>query len=121
MMGVGVIGAVILGFVQDKKLDQNLSIYDQQHQTALHSDYVTQEKEGLFGAYKALDPAKLVVAPAETQQIINQVQNEAKKDALRTVALFPVLMLLCYLGLIFYFKAKGGYKPVILTEKESPA
>ncbi|MEJ7768920.1 MAG: MFS transporter, partial [Chitinophagaceae bacterium] len=29
MMGVGVIGAVILGFVQDKELDKNLALYDQ--------------------------------------------------------------------------------------------
>ncbi len=117
MMGVGVIGAVILGFVQDKKLDQNLAAYDQQNNTALHKTYITEEKEGLFGEYKALDTDKLLRAPEETVQTIENVQNGAKKNALRTVALFPVGMLLCYLGLIFYFKSKGGYKPVVLEEK----
>jgi len=30
------------------------------------------------------------------------------------VAVFPVVMLICYLLLIFYFKSKGGYKAVLL-------
>lgn len=119
MMGVGVIGAVILGFVQDKQLDQNLASYDQKNNTALHSTYVTDEKTGLFGSYKALDPNKLLNAPAETIEKIENVQNEAKKSALRTVAVFPAFMFLCYLGFIFYFRTRGGYKPVMLDENEA--
>lgn len=120
MMGVGVIGAVILGFVQDKQLDQNLALYDRNNNTALHSTYVTEEKKGLFGAYKAIDGNKLLNAPSESVETINNVQNDAKKDALRTVAIFPVIMLVFYLAFIFYFKSKkGGYKPVELEKNEA--
>ena len=119
MMGVGVIGAVILGFVQDTRLDQNLAIYDQQNNTALHSTYITENKTGLFGSYKALDAAKLGTATPEDIKTIDGVQNEAKKNALRTVALFPVGMLVCYLGLLLYFKSRGGYKQVELMQDES--
>lgn len=119
MMGVGVIGAVILGFVQDKQLDQNLASYDQKNNTALHSTYVTEQKTGLFGSYKALDANKLLNAPPQTIEKIESVQNEAKKSALRTVAIFPAFMFLCYLGLIFYFRSRGGYKPVMLEENEA--
>jgi MFS family permease len=116
MMGVGVIGAVILGLVQDKELDQNLAAFDLRNNTALHSTYVSEEKAGLFGAYKSLDTDKLVNAPEETKRTIAGVQNDAKKSALRTVALFPVLMFAIYLGMIFYFKSRGGYRPVVLAD-----
>ena len=119
MMGVGVIGAVILGFVQDKQLDQNLAAYDQKNNTELHSTYITEQKTGLFGSYKALDGAKLGSASPEVIQTINGVQNDAKKNALRTVVLFPVFMLVSYLGLFFYFKSRGGYKQVLLEKDES--
>lgn len=119
-VGVGVLGAVILGSVQDKQLDQNLAAYDRQHNASYHSTYITKEKTGLFGSYKALDPDKYESAPVETRQLIDNVQDAAKKDALRTVSFFPVFMLVCYLGLIFYFKSRGGYKPVVL-EHEEPA
>jgi len=42
------------------------------------------------------------------------VTGTAKKSALMTVAVFPAIMLVCFLILIFYFRAKGGYKPVEL-------
>lgn len=115
MMGVGVIGAVILGFVQDKQLDQNLAAYDLKNNTTLHKDYLTEPKSGLFGTYKALDAAKMVNAPAQVTEEINLVQNDAKKSALRTVAFFPAFMFLCYLALLLYFRSKGGYKPVLLN------
>lgn len=78
---------------------------------------VTQEKVRIFGTYTSLDLEKLATAPEETAQIIANVQNEAKKSTLRTVAIFPALMFVFYLGLIFYFKARGGYKPVVLEEE----
>jgi MFS family permease len=117
MMGVGVIGAVILGFVQDKQLEQNLVIYDTKNKTELHSTYVTVEKQSLFGPYMAIDANKLLDATPETVETINIVQNDAKKSALRTVALFPLLMLIAYIGMIIFFVSKkGGYKPVELEE-----
>jgi hypothetical protein len=117
-VGVGVIGAVFLGAVQDKQLDQNLAVFDQKNKTELHTTYVTEHKKGIFGAYRALDGDKLSKAPKETLQTIGGVQDEAKKDALRTVSLLPGLMLLFYLGLLIYFRYKGGYKPVVLVGGE---
>jgi hypothetical protein len=32
--------------------------------------------------------------------------------------LLPVLMFLVYLGLILYFRSRGGYKPVVLDLKK---
>ena len=35
----------------------------------------------------------------EEQAVVQEIQYQAKKGALRTVALFPLVMLVCYLGL----------------------
>lgn len=113
-VGVGVIGAVILGFVQDKQLDTNLARYDEMNGTALHSTYVTVEKTSLFGAYKVIDPLKMWDASPASLRTIKEVREEAKKDALRTVSLFPVIMLAGYVFMILRFRSKGGYKAVLL-------
>jgi len=116
-VGVGVIGAVFLGTIQDQQLDQNLARFDQVNQTEYHTTYVTEQKTSIFGEYRSLDGNKLESASPATLETISNVQNEAKKDALRTVSYLPVIMMLFYIAFILYFKiAKGGYKPIVLKE-----
>ena len=33
------------------------------------------------------------------------------------MTLFPLAMLACYIGLILYFRSRGGYKPVDLQSQ----
>ncbi|MDB5010460.1 MAG: transporter [Mucilaginibacter sp.] len=113
-VGVGVIGAVFLGTIQDKQLDKNLANYDIKNHTELNSTYITQQKKSIFGKYQAIDDGKLAKAPSVIIKTIADVQNYAKKDALRIVGILPGIVLLFYLGFIVYFKRKGGYKPVVL-------
>lgn len=119
MIGAGVIGAVVLGFVQDRSIDEKLRDYDEVNGTALHSTYVTETKQSIFGEYQALDAAKLENADAEVLQTVLQVQEIAKKDALKTIAIVPVGMLICYLLLMWYFKRRGGYKVVLLPSEKA--
>ena len=114
MIGAGVIGAVILGFFQDKTTDTSLKQYDAVNKTELHSTYVTDEKRSIFGDYRSVNLAKLALAPETDKQSVTIIQDGAKKTALRYVAWFPVLMLVCYVLLMIYFKSKGGYKAVVL-------
>jgi MFS family permease len=116
MIGAGVIGAVILGFFQDTTTDKKLLQYDQQSNTSLHSKYVTEEKKSIFGTYRAVDVAKVAQAPEQEKLEITEVQNLAKKEALKKVAFFPIAMFVCYIILILYFRSKGGYKAVILEK-----
>jgi len=118
MLGVGIVGASFLGNIQDKSIDKNIAAYDQQNQTTLHNDYVTEAKKGIFGSYNALNQVKVAAAPEEDTNAIAEIQNLAKKQALSTVAVFPVIMLVCYIGLILYFRSKGGYKPIDLEAQE---
>jgi MFS family permease len=112
MLAAGIVGGPFLGNIQDKQVDKDIKAYDMSNNTQLHPTYVTLEKTGIFGKYASLDHAKVETAPDTDKQPIHQIQSGAKKGALQTVALFPVLMLLCYIGLILYFRSRGGYKPV---------
>jgi MFS family permease len=118
MIGAGVIGAVILGFFQDTTTDQHLRDYDQQNSTAMHSKYVTEEKRSIFGDYRAVDAAKVEQASDAEKATIIKVQENAKKEALKKVAWFPVGMFIIYILLILYFRSKGGYKAVTLDNQQ---
>lgn len=112
MIAAGVIGAGILGFIQDKSIDQKIAGYDQSNNTAIHSTYVTEQKTSLFGEYKGLDQAKLALATPADQETVTSIRDTAKKEALSYIVVFPLIMLVSYVLLIFYFRSKGGYKVV---------
>ncbi len=117
MLAAGIVGGPLLGNIQDKQVDKEVAAYDAANATQLHSTYVTAEKTGIFGSYRAVDGEKLKTAANEADKAtINTIQGDAKKVALKNVALLPIFMLLCYIGLLLYFRSKGGYKPVLIGE-----
>jgi MFS family permease len=107
MLGVGVIGAMLLGFMQDTTLDSTVKAKD-----AVVHEKVMVEKTGLLGSYKAVDEEKLKTATAEEQKVIADAKAGVQQATLQKVALFPFGMLVVYLGLLLYFRARGGYRPV---------
>jgi len=120
MLAVGTFGNPILGYVQDKAIQERLVAYDQQNNTDLSSTYVIDEKRSIIGTYKSLNNAKLAEAPGEHVEIITNVQNVSKKDAIRGVVILPVIMLVCYIVLLLYFRSKGGYKQVDIAARPEP-
>lgn len=49
------------------------------------------------------------------RQLVSSVSTTAKKATLATVAILPLIMAACYLGLLIYFKvAQGGYTAIEL-------
>ena len=64
------------------------------------------------------DPmSKVEAMPAEMTEQVTATVTEAKQGALANMIVFPLIMLACYIGLILYFRGRGGYKPV---ELETP-
>lgn len=114
MLSVGVIGAVFLGNIQDKSVDNYLA----QNHAGIHSKVVAEEKASLFGTYKPVDLDKVATLEDNEKKIISDGRAIAKKDALMTVAVFPLIMLIAFLILVFYFKKKGGYEAVHLEAQE---
>jgi len=117
MLSVGVIGAAFLGNIQDRQIDRDLL----KTNPALHSQVASQPKASVFGKYNALDQNKEAALNSEDKKIIEDVKAISKKNALITVAVFPLIMLVCYIVLLLYFKSKGGYKPVELVKTGNPA
>jgi hypothetical protein len=111
MLGVGVVGAVFLGYIQDTAIETAL-----REKPAIHGQ-VTTDKKWVFGSLEAVDPAKVKKLSEAEQEEVTALSVKAKKGALATVAIFPGIMLVCYLILIFYFQSQGGYTAVDLGSK----
>lgn len=113
MLAVGTVGNPFMGYVQDRQVNKEVIAYDQSNNTQLHDTY-SGEKRGIFGKYESIDPVKLATAEEKDKAPILNIQEGAKKSALSTIAIFPIIMFVCYILLILYFRSKGGYKPVEL-------
>ena len=113
MLAVGVIGAPLLGNLQDKETARDLKA----EKPALYETLVGEPRTSVFGTYQPLDQDKVNDLGAADKTVLEDLGATAKKNALMTVAIFPCVMLACYLGLIAYFKAQGGYKPKILVSE----
>jgi MFS family permease len=116
MMAVGIVGAVFLGFAQDKEIDNSIAEYDRMNNTNLQEKYISVEKNSIFGTYQSLDGAMFETAPAQEKEIIETSMVKAKKGALKLVAVLPVIMLVAFILLFLYFKKRGGYKQVEILE-----
>ena len=110
MLGVGVLGFPFIGLLQENAVTSNLK----EQQPAVYEQIVT-EKDGSLGKYLAVDPEKRAALDEKTQASIITIEEGAMKGALATVAIFPCIMLVCYLILIGYFKSQGGYSAEILA------
>ena len=110
MLSVGVLGAVFLGNIQDRRIDRELIAQN----PALHAKIAAPEKASVFGKYQPVDREKLAILGQDEKQVVDGVVASAKQNALMTVAVFPAIMLVCYLLLIIYYRSRGGYRPVEL-------
>jgi DHA2 family metal-tetracycline-proton antiporter-like MFS transporter len=117
MLGAGVIGGPLIGQVLDRQVVHGVAAYDAKNNTQIVETLKT-ERTGIFGDYTAIDPVKRATIGGDEKAAVDAAERESKHDALRTIAWLPALMFLVYLGLILYFRSKGGYKPVVLDLKK---
>ncbi len=114
MIAVGVLGNPFLGVLQDKSLDDALHA----HNSALHAQLALPEENKFLMRYRPLDKQQIERLSVEQQAEVEQVVASTNQGTLGRVAILPVIMFFCYLGLIFYFRSKGGYKAVELPTGE---
>lgn len=116
VLGMGILGAPIMGGLQDRGIDRDLSA----NHPAIYEKVVSEPRELPFlGATPGIDADKVQELSDEEKQTLQEVKYPNKKAAFLQVAVLPTFMLICYLILFFYFRSKGGYKPVELLNGES--
>jgi MFS family permease len=109
MLTAGVLGGPLIGALQEQAAERAIEreipgVYSQ----------ISRQDTYFLGAYSALDDTRLSALVPEQAERVTLVSREAKQGALARVTIFPAIMLVTYLGLILYFRARGGYRPVHL-------
>lgn len=111
MIAVGIIGFPLIGALQEKTATEHLNA-----NAPMVAKAVLSEKSYLFGQYHAIDPelsASLANTP-QASQAIGEANRAGQFDALAKITVFPAIMLVGYLGMLIYFRSRGGYKPTVL-------
>ena len=117
MISVGTIGGAFLGAIQDNELDRRLRKSDE----AIYQKVAKDERTSWFMTFRPLDKGKIAELPEAEKKKVDQVVAENSQATLAKIAALPATMFLCYIGLIFYFRSKGGYKVVEIAAEQPPA
>ncbi len=110
MLTVGIVGGPLIGNVQENSAKNAL---DSKKPGVYQS--VSIEDKYILGKYTAVSADKVATLPEGEKEEVETLVKNAKQSALATVAIFPAIMLACYIALIVYFNSKGGYRPVSMA------
>ncbi|MGB0759662.1 MAG: MFS transporter [Rubripirellula sp.] len=123
MLAVGTLGFPYIGALQADKEIQAVKPYIASVQ---ESDLLKEKSIYEIIKYQTLDMDKvneLVIdkTPADKRDVLKADIDKASagsgQKALASMAVFPLIMLICYIVIWFYFKSRGGYKPVTLGDE----
>ena len=139
MMSAGMLGGPGLGYAKDRFASAHL----QETNPAVYDEYKVAQPSGwlLFEEVQAIDGRRLGEVQAklgttrtelaaqgitDPQAAVERLTPEERavysasiagdRRTLVADAIIPVLMAIIYLGLLIYFRAIGGYKPVAIEE-----
>jgi hypothetical protein len=112
MIAVGTVGNPAIGTLQDRDFNRAVA----QAMPEVHEQLAKQEA-GLFTTYQAVDRARIDQVGLSQEQVaqLKRLESETKQHTLVKIAVLPVIMCVCYLALIAYFSARGGYQAEVLT------
>ena len=121
MLAVGVLGFPYIGALQEKKVVSEVAKVEQAEavpgliENGKVAASALEEKEIYYGVIKYETLTKESVAAVEAVPEIKKAKDGSAQKALASMAIFPAIMLIAYIGLFLYFKSKGGYKAEELT------
>ena len=124
MLAVGTLGFPYIGALQAEKEIQAVSPYVASIDGGNEASILTEKSIYEIIKYQTLDMEKVnervKQAPeAEQAQLTKEISAASAgsgQKALASMTIFPLIMLVSYIVIWFYFKSKGGYKPVSLSE-----
>ena len=115
LLTLGIFGLPFLGAVKDS--------YDAKavkaESPALYEKYT--EKTGFFGiTYNTIKKHEVLADPEapgegspERKDLVAEIDKSAR-NTLKVAAVLPLILAVFFLGVILYYRAKGGYKPIEL-------
>lgn len=114
MLTVGILGGPLIGAMQEKSAQSAI-------EEKLPGTYemVSSESTYFLGKYNGVDEAKVAELEPTKQDQVHETVKSAKQGSLAKITIFPIIMLIAYIGLALYFKARGGYKPVELPSSNA--
>ncbi|MGC6425541.1 MAG: MFS transporter [Akkermansiaceae bacterium] len=124
MLAVGLLGFPYIGALQEKKAVSELAALEESKDIpglivdgAVTTDAL-EDKSIYFGTikYQTLKAEELESMlenqSEETKEAVASSQEGSGQKALADMTIFPLIMLITYVILYFYFRSKGGYKPI---------
>jgi len=106
MLTVGIVGGPLIGNMQENSAKTAL----ESQKPGIYESISSGDKY-ILGNYTAVNATKVSALPEAEKAEVETIVKNAKQSALAKVAVFPAIMLACYIALILYFKSKGGYRP----------
>jgi len=124
MLGVGVLGFPYIGMLQSQQAveavasDAELGTMIPAAVTDGKLNAVAKDKIFSLFEYNKLDSDKLAESIAalpeanreSAQAHVDEITEASTQGALANMCIFPIIMLVSYIGLGLYFKSRGGYK-----------
>jgi len=99
-----------MGVLQDREVDSQLAASN----AAIYEQISGEPRSTIFGEVPSINQEAVAALPQPAQDELASIQKASKKGSFAKVAILPTFMLICYLIMFFYFKSKGGYKPIDL-------
>ncbi|HMP06654.1 MAG TPA: MFS transporter [Lacipirellulaceae bacterium] len=110
MISIGTIGGPAIGTLQDQTLAAAVA-----RELPEQFESLKKTVDGQFFPYEAVDAARIAALPADLRDQVQRLQRATKQQALAKIAVLPAIMCVCYLGLIAYYRSRGGYQAEVLT------
>ena len=127
MMSAAFVGSEGLGYAKDRFASEEL----QKTNPAVYAEYKAptpskflffDEVHGLDGTkFAAANEAVIAKKADPSQQAVHAAGLQGDRRTLRADSFIPAIMAVIYLGLLFYFKSIGGYRPVHIVPQVAAA
>ncbi len=111
MLAVGIVGGPFIGAMTAKSTEVAIKkdvpgVYEK----------VSKEDSYFLGKYTVVDPMKAKELPEAEMKKVEMVAEGAKQSSLASITILPTIMFIGFLLIALYFKSRGGYKAVALSD-----
>ena len=109
VLGMGILGSVAMGYFQDVSVARDLKT------AGIYERVAGNPTPTYLGEAPGIDAAKVAALPEADAARVAEIRATHRKGSFLRQATLPAVMLACYLVLYFYYRSRGGYRPVDLT------